>query len=1001
MSNNHLILGLGGTGGKIIRELRKTIERSKDASGNSISDANFKFLYVDTSRDELEKVDQWSVLGTDVSLKRAEQLTFTASNLQPVLNDPGAYPGFKDWIEPRSAFGFVKGDLAGAGQRRKLGRAIFAQNAGKFIAQVQDCVRELETEHGKGATIHIVCGLAGGTGSGSVVDAVALIRNHYPDSEKYRILIYAVLPEMYSKYVKEVSGFSTYYANGYAALSELNALATHRYQPVNLLDGSRIQCDVSFFNGCYLVNNVNEHHVQFDIQIEVPQLVAEFIFQKTVNKQWTGLRRAETGENIIENFECNEVKNGEERPKDRSRLFMSFGITRLVAPEQEIKEYLAYGMAEQAARQLMYNNFRQGEGYADEPLQKDAGFEARKPDMLQKLLLSDTHLMLDTGLLEDDASATWKPPHEYWKLIVSKQLPKIKAEIAEQSSWIPELNNRLSKVFDDTYRMMGGVRKFYEVKGKARINIAEHIGRYIAKELFGRWKSGDASLVELRDFTDELNKMLDERRALLMADINKMPAELDAINSRIEALRTDFNKVGFFGKHLTDKRESLFTEIGACYQDSFTQRTRLEGLRFACELIPFIKDKLTALRGAIDKLNQNLGNATDKVRKERQARLGSSTGDTVYQKREFDREAIVSLLKALTSDEDAQNARTRSVREAVIQLAGAEVNSFDKLQDIAQDRVIQALSQESAKQVEQAQGEVAKARNLKPVLNINIVERLQKRNLDDLDAEVKRLYAEAGVMLTVNKAEEGKGVPGLGVKSRRETTGIFLPACDEQKEFRAKLQRMFEDHRTSATSVEVGSQNNQIVILKIASYMPVRFVETLADLKKHYDGLRNEEIEAVLMHGEGLGDKLPPLYAPTEMEMAAMSKRKPYVLAARLLGMVKERQNKTSGLQEWVFSYVPNGLPKVLVLQGKTWQDVLESEQPADVQAAIEKEVAKRISADYKHVDRKQELRDAYNKMTTDRFNEMGEDDQDPFYLTLYSMQEPLCEIIGLQLQEA
>ena len=41
---------------------------------------------------------------------------------------------------------------------------------------------------------------------------------------------------------------------------------------------------------------------------------------------------------------------------------MSFGIKRVVVPEQEIKQYLAYRFAEQAARQLMFNNFRQGEG---------------------------------------------------------------------------------------------------------------------------------------------------------------------------------------------------------------------------------------------------------------------------------------------------------------------------------------------------------------------------------------------------------------------------------------------------------------------------------------------------------------------------------------------------------------------------------------------------------------------------------------------------------------
>ena len=46
-------------------------------------------------------------------------------------------------------------------------------------------------------TFHIVLGLAGGTGSGSVVDAVAQLRDLYPDSKRYKILLYALLPDAY------------------------------------------------------------------------------------------------------------------------------------------------------------------------------------------------------------------------------------------------------------------------------------------------------------------------------------------------------------------------------------------------------------------------------------------------------------------------------------------------------------------------------------------------------------------------------------------------------------------------------------------------------------------------------------------------------------------------------------------------------------------------------------------------------------------------------------
>lgn len=999
MSNNHLIIGLGGTGGKVIRQLRKTIERSKDAAGNSPSEARFEFLYMDTSKDELDKKEEWKVLGKEIDLAPSQRLISTVSSVRPVLSDPDSFPGLKDWIEPRSVFDLFMATTAGASQRRKLGRLVFAQNASSFVKNVEDRLRVLESGAGGkvGTVIHVVCGLAGGTGSGAVVDAVAQIRHKCPDPNQYPILIYAMLPEKNSSRVKNVTGFSPYYANGYAALSELNALAADQYSPTNLLDGSRLNHDI-YFNGCYLVNNINENNIQFEVESEVPAIVAEFIFQKTMNNEWEGLKRAEKGENDIKNFESEDGVT-----RSRSKLFLSFGIKRVVVPEQEIKEFLAYGFAEQVTRQLMFNNFRQGEGYADEAVEKDQGFEARKPDTLQAMLLSDAHLTLETGILEDDAkNASWKPPREYWKQIVSLQVPDIKADkTIEETNWIHVLNSRLAKVFDDTYRSMGGVRKFYEVKGNARLEMARHIARHIEQELFSRWKAGSASLIQLRLFTDALIAMLDERLALLTDKTAKIPAEMQSVQTRVAELSAQFNKVGFLGKHLTDKRGALFSDIGTQLQDLYILNTSYQGLKFACSLIPFIKEQLLNLRGAIDALHQTLATATEKVNAERAARLGQA--DAAYQKRIFDQNAIAGILKAIITDEAAQAARTQRVRQTLIDLAGTDVDGFDQLQQgISLGGVISTLSQESAQIVERAHTEIAKTLP-QPVLNVNIVERLQKKydaNPNGLKDFVAELYAEAGSMLVFNRTEVDRSVANNagGTSGRTQTIGVFLPECENQKDFRNSLAALFKEQKDNASdpSVAVGKLSNQIVIMKIGSLMPARFVDSLGELKRHYDGQLADDKEAVLLHGEGDGKKLPPLFARSTAEINAEARRKPYLLVARLLGMIKERQNKTSGLMEWIFSYISGGLPKVVVLNGKNWSDVIEGAHPTEVQTAIEKEVNKRIDAEYKHIDKKGELRTAYQQMVMNRFIESGEDDQDAEFVALAAMQKPLLEIVGL-----
>lgn len=551
---------------------------------------------------------------------------------------------------------------------------------------------------------------------------------------------------------------------------------------------------------------------------------------------------------------------------------------------------------------------------------------------------------------------------------------------------------------------MGGVRKFYEVKGKARPEMARHIARHIEKELFSRWKSGAYSLIQLRQFTDALVVMLDERLALLTDKTLKMPSEMLVVQARIAELSTQFNKVGFLGKHLTDKRGTLFSDIGAQSLEQYILNTRYQGLKFACSLIPFVKEQLLNLRGNIDVLHQNLTTATEKINFERAARLGQA--DAVYQKRIFDQNAIAGILKAIITDEAAQAVRTQRVRQALIDLGGTDVDSFDQLQQgISLGSMISTLSQESAQIVELAHAEIA--RMLPPVLHVNIIERLQKKydaNPSGLRTFVSELYDEAGSMMIFNKTEVDRCVANNagGTRGRAQTVGVFLPECENQKGFRNSLAALFNAQKDPAsdTSVAAGKLSNQIVIIKIASLMPARFVDSLGELKRHYDGLLADDNESVLLHSEGDGKRLPPLFARSTAEVNAEARRKPYLLVARLLGMIKERQNKTSGLIEWVFSYISGGLPKVVVLGGKSWADVIEGDYPAGLQGTIEKEVNKRIDAEYKHIDKKAELRTAYQQMVMSRFIESGEDDQDAEFVALAAMQKQLLEILGLPRQD-
>ena len=131
MVANHLIIGLGGTGGKIIRSFRKAVFqafRKEDADG-----VNLGYLYVDSSA-EMMAIDDpsWKILGTSVQLNKRSQLLIQEANLASRLDNIDNYPGIKPWIGDPAQWKDVLGSIIGVtlgGQKRRLGRFLFACKA--------------------------------------------------------------------------------------------------------------------------------------------------------------------------------------------------------------------------------------------------------------------------------------------------------------------------------------------------------------------------------------------------------------------------------------------------------------------------------------------------------------------------------------------------------------------------------------------------------------------------------------------------------------------------------------------------------------------------------------------------------------------------------------------------------------------------------------------------------------------------------------------------------
>jgi hypothetical protein len=489
---NHLVIGLGGTGGKTIRALRKLIFAEQRLCTQSTP--SIDFLYIDSSREMMSQTDpSWKVLGKSVQLPAASQLQITGEDLSSLLDNINSYPGIRDWIGSQGTWKEILGTIVGealGGQKRRLGRFLFARRVTEFKTKIQTLVQGLQSNGDASITFHVIAGLAGGTGSGSVVDVIVQLRQTYTDGQKYRIMPYLLLPDQYPQPNWDTGN---YHANGFAALTEINAISTAAYKPVDVSTGNQINVKDPF-NGAYIISNENENGYIANVNTELPGIIAEFLFQKIFIAGAVGLTSITRMENA-ENGDGTPETAATSKTGERSKRFLGFGIKRISIPEEEIKEYLTLSFAQQGIQQLRFNNWQQALGYVNEIKNFDANVVVRSADVLADWRLSDDYLLLAESILgSDDPKRSWKSLVEEWASVTPafKQL----AQQQEPKSWITSLSSFYQKRFDESYRNLG-VKEFFRIKTLSKDSMASEIRRTIERDLIEQWKNGSRSLQEI------------------------------------------------------------------------------------------------------------------------------------------------------------------------------------------------------------------------------------------------------------------------------------------------------------------------------------------------------------------------------------------------------------------------------------------------------------------------------------------------------------------------
>lgn len=368
---NHLFIGLGGQGGNSLGELKKVFaNRAGDV--RALEEKGFRkdFLYIDSSYDITETRKTWTHFGENLALDPDSFLYLKDDGEEINARAMAQLPDIAPWIgDPGKLDEFLMGTqgIVGANQRRRLGRLLFARNADRISKAVcQDKITPMLTAS-HSCAIHIFASLAGGTGSGGIVDLVTMLRTEFPNAstkDGFPIFLYLYVTDR--QFQNAQVGY--FHENQASVLRDLNALACGVYKP-NML-GSAIN-GAPFkgsqpFTQIVLSSHLNGKNQLLSLE-QQHQIFAEAAFERiycfTTGSLTGDERKALTGEDIIASFPGEPAKI-----PLRSYRFGSSGMRRWEVPIDEVRELLASDILTSSLNTLLFQSWNSTLGAANEKL---------------------------------------------------------------------------------------------------------------------------------------------------------------------------------------------------------------------------------------------------------------------------------------------------------------------------------------------------------------------------------------------------------------------------------------------------------------------------------------------------------------------------------------------------------------------------------------------------------------------------------------------------------
>ena len=407
-----LNIGLGGTGIKSILNLRKTLYASGKVLKNI--DEQIRYFVIDSHESDISNIaDTLKTLDTtavsNLKFHKNEYSVYSEyldpNDVKMIVDDikNGQHEQLKDWLVKESLIGIAPGGATGASQIRNVGRYGFFRIYNDVFNKINAHLEHLNQgrQNGDPIDVNIICSIAGGTGSGALLDVILLLnamKNLFPGLMITPII---VLPDVFDGVVSQAAQNSMRKyqakATAYAVLSELDTLCTSKKpfivelisDNVKLPDSEKFKVrwipeqhsnpdlitnftvnTPNLWNMCYLLSSANLPtgtvvdvtkaigHLNSDFKrgkelaLSMYQAIADFVFIKADNDLANGQPRAfpDLFNQEINNFTGNASTQNEYKIGQKSyklnNLYGSFGISKIYSDIDNLNKVSAFVLLE-------------------------------------------------------------------------------------------------------------------------------------------------------------------------------------------------------------------------------------------------------------------------------------------------------------------------------------------------------------------------------------------------------------------------------------------------------------------------------------------------------------------------------------------------------------------------------------------------------------------------------------------------------------------------------